>query len=159
MERSEPLTDCSGVTLERTELPAVVTAGGYDLQHRFADLCQELETGAEVHLVGLQTGRHRGWLVRDKPGGCVPQRLTVYQMKRNLGSVLEDVRDGISYEVWHGSQRRVIGYLTWVPPECLAQLDVLIPYTQRSASRAHTRHIRTLALHAEPVSPGVLAGV
>jgi hypothetical protein len=151
MERTELVTDCPGVALERTELPAVVTAGGYDLQHRFGDLCQELDSGAEVHLVGLQTGRHRGWLLRQKPDGSSPERLMVSEMKRSIGLVLELVRDGVVYEVYQGKKREVIGYLTWGPPDCLAQLDLLIPYTQRGPYTARTRHIRPLAVQAEPV--------
>ena len=43
------------------EMPAVVTAGGTELQHGTPRLARELGTGAIVHLVQIQTGRHRGW--------------------------------------------------------------------------------------------------
>jgi hypothetical protein len=138
--------------MERVELPAIVTAGGYDLNHCLAKLCQEVEAGAAVHLMSEQTGRHRGWITAEKPPGCEPERITVAQFQRTMGCRLDDLRFGIVYELWHGTRRRVLGYLSWTPPECLAVLDVSLQYTYKGKSgRRIFRDIRPLAVQAEPV--------
>jgi hypothetical protein len=137
--------------MQRTELPAVVTAGSEDLQKRLARLERELRSGACVHLMGRQTGRHRGWLVREQPGGSDPVVIQLAGLKRRMGEVLDRVRDGEVFEVTDGRRKCVVGFLTWTAPDCIAALDAMLPYAQRTArGPARQRLIRPQAVQAEP---------
>jgi len=140
--------------MEPDNLPAVVTAGGTELQHSTPRLARELGTGAIVHLVQIQSGRHRGWFDSRQPPGCEPERVTVWWLQRNVGKILDDVRDGQVFEIYNTRQRRVLGYLFWSVPEWLARLETSLQYTWRSpAGRVIYRDIDPTATEARPLPP------
>lgn len=135
-------------------MPAVVTAGGTELQHGTPRLARELDSGAVVHLVQIQTGRHRGWFDSRQPPGSDPQRVTVWWLQRNVGKILDDVRNGEVFELYNTKERRVLGYLFWSVPEWLARLETSLQYTFRSWNgRTVYRDIDPTATEARPVPP------
>ncbi len=141
-------------------MPAVITAGGTHLQNSTPRLARELESGAIVHVVQIQTGRHRGWFTADQPPGSEPERVTAWAMHRAVGKILDDVRAGEVFEVYNARERRVLGYLFWSAPEWLARLETSLQYSFRSRSgRVIYRDIYPLATDAVPLPPrrGVLA--
>ena len=140
--------------MERENLPAVITAGGTELQHCTPRLCRELGTGAIVHLVQIQSGRHRGWFDSEKPPGSEPERVTVWFLQRNVGKILDALRDGAVYEVYNCKERRVLGYIFWSCPEWLARLDASLQYSFRSWNgRLCYRDIFPTAAEAVPLPP------
>lgn len=140
--------------MQRDELPAVVTVGGYEFTHQTARLWTELDSGAVVRLVNKRSGRHQGWLVPDRPGGCEPERIGVNTLLKGMGPVLDAVRDGTVFEVFDGNARQVKGYLCWTGPEVLAQLQAVIPYRVRSRTgRLIERRMFPLATEAERPAP------
>jgi hypothetical protein len=116
----------------REELPAVVTVGGYELQHGLGRLWAELESGAVIHVVAKNSGLHRAWLVPELPAGFEAERITCNELTRRVGWALDRVRDGVVFEVFDGSRRMVRGYLMLTPPDCLARLDIALQYTHRT---------------------------
>ena len=73
-------------------------------------------------------------------------------MTKSVGRILDDLRDGIVYEVFDHVRHRVRGYLLWAVPDCLASLDSSLLYTTRTRSGLVYRDIRPLAV--ESVIPG-----
>ena len=135
------------------KLPEIELAGGQAFQHELLRLCRNVAAGKIVRLIHVQTGRHRGWFLRSRPPGCEPVRITIYQLGRGIGGILEDVRDGQVYQVWNGTEHRTVGYLFWSAPEWLAGLaGAPFTYSYRSKSgRVIRRDFYPLAVVAEPV--------
>jgi hypothetical protein len=141
--------------MERKEMPAVITTGGTELAQTTQRVARELETGAIVHLMHIQTGRHRGWLSAQKPPGSEPEQITVWGLHRSVGKVLDRVRDGEVFELYNARERRIVGYLFWSTPEILVRLETSLQYTWRSRSgRTIFRDIDPTATEARPVPPG-----
>jgi hypothetical protein len=140
--------------MEREELPAVVTVGGTELTHSIARVWQELESGAVVRVVNKRSGRHRAWIVPELPAGYEAERISVNELLKNAGRVLDDVRDGTCFEVFDHVSRTASGYVIWAAPDCLAALACVIPYTVRTRTgRRVQRDMWPLAVAAErPVS-------
>lgn len=140
--------------MEHENLPAVVTAGGTQLQHETPRLARELDSGAIVHLVQIQTGRHRGWFSADQPPGSEPERVNIYWLQKSVGKILDDVRDGAVYEIYNSKEHRVLGYLFWSCPEWLARLETSLQYSFRAWNgRAIYRDIDPTAIQARPLPP------
>ncbi len=118
--------------MERDHLPAVITRGGTALQHDTPGLARELDSGAIVHLVQIQTGRHRGWFAAEAPPGSDPVRVTVWALHRTVGRVLDDVRGGEVFEVVNVKEGRTLGFLFWCAPEWLARQGVSLQYSGRA---------------------------
>jgi hypothetical protein len=137
-----------------TALPEIEISGGSAFQHELPRLCRKVAAGKIVRVVHLQTGRHRAWFLRSRPPGSSPERVTIYQLGRGIGGILEDIRDGQVVEVWNGNDHRTVGYLFWSAPEWLALLaDAPMTYTYRSKSgRVIRRDFYPLAVQAEPVT-------
>ena len=136
------------------DMPAVITAGGTELQHDTPRLARELDSGAIVHLVQIQSGRHRGWLDSRPPPGSDPERITVWFLQRNVGKILDDVRDGEVFGIFNTRERRVLAYLFWSTPDSLARLETSLQYSYPSRTgRTIYRDIYPLNVQAEPVPP------
>jgi hypothetical protein len=146
--------------MERKELPAVVTVGGLEFQHSPARLWAELDSGAAVHVVTKHNGRHRGWLVTGLPAGYEAERISASHLFKHVGEIMDDVRDGIVYEIT--VHRKARGYLMFTAPDEIAALgwDVTIPYWTHTRAGRVQREIYPIALSAEPLPPWrrVLAG-
>jgi hypothetical protein len=133
----------------REELPAVVTVGGYELQHGLGRLWAELVSGAVIHIVAKNSGLHRAWLVPELPDGFETRRITCNELTRRVGWALNQVRDGMCFEVYDGSRRMVRGYLMLTPPDCLARLDIALQYTRRARTgRVVYREFRPTGIEA-----------
>lgn len=128
-------------------------AGGSAFQHELPRLCRSVQGGKIVRVVSLQTGRHRSWFLRSRPPGCEPVRVTIYQLGRCIGKVLDSVRDGAVFQVWNGNDHRTVGYLSWSAPEWLAEMaGAPFTYTYRAKSgRVIERDFYPLSVQAEPV--------
>jgi hypothetical protein len=137
------------------KLPEIEMTGGSAFQHELPRLCRSVQGGKIVRIVSLQTGRHRAWFLRSRPPGCDPVRVTIYQLGRSIGGILEDVRDGAVYQVWNGNEHRPVGYLSWTCPEWLCELaGAPMTYTYKAKSgREIRRDFYPLAVQAEPVPP------
>jgi len=144
------------------ELPAVVTVGGLELAHRYGRLWAELDSGAVVHVVTKHNGRHRGWIVPPPlPAGYGPERIFTSALFKNIGWILDEVRDeGKVIEIFDGVRNLVRGYLLFAPPDELAALgwDVSISYWTHTRAGLVQRTIYSLSVQAEPSPPrrGVL---
>jgi hypothetical protein len=141
--------------MNREELPAIVTVGGCEFQHMIGRLWAELESGAVVHIVNKRNGRHRGWLVPERPAGYETVRVSVNTLAKSVGRILDDMRDGAAFEVYDHVRGVARGYLVWAPPDCLAALGwgVSIPYFRRGRTgRLLQRDIYPLAVESEPPS-------
>jgi hypothetical protein len=136
----------------KARLPEIEISGGGAFQHHLPDLARKVEYGKIVRLVDLRTGRHRGWFTRESPEGCEPVRVTVYQLGRTMGTILDEVRSGQVFQVWNARSCRVVGYIAWCPPEWLALLaDMPFAYVFRTRSGGVIRReMRPLAVEAEP---------
>ncbi len=142
--------DCPGVTA------GIELAGGSAFQHELPRLCGLVAAGKIVRVVHLQTGMHRSWFVRERPGGCEPVRVTIYELGRSIGRIFDDIRGGAVYEIWNGNEHRVAGYLSWAADEWLAELlaNCALTYTYRAKSgRVIKRDFYPLNVQAEPVPP------
>jgi len=107
------------------ELPAVLTRGIYEWQHNLGKFWAELESGAVIHVVCKSRARrggvrdHRGWLLPVRPPGTEPVRVSCNQATKRLGWLFDQVRDGVTFEIFDHVHRAVRGYLDWCPPACL----------------------------------------
>ena len=131
-------------------------AGGSAFQHELTRLCGLVQRGKIVRVVHLQTGRHRAWFTRERPGGCEPVRVTIYELGRIVGRMFDEIRDGAVYEVWNGNEHRTVGYLSWAADEWLAELlaNCALTYTYKAKSgRVIKRDFYPLAVQAGPVPP------
>jgi hypothetical protein len=136
-------------------LAEIEVTGGTAFQHNLPDLCRSVQSGKVVRLVHLQTGRHRGWFTRERPGGCDPERVTIYELGRAVGRIFDDVRDGQVFMVWNGRENRPVGYIAWCCPEWLELLaGTPMTYTYRSKNgREIRRDFYPLAVEAVPLPP------
>ena len=76
--------------------------------------------------------------------------MNIWWLQRNVGKILDDVRDGAVYEIYNCKERRILGYLFWSCPEWLARLETSLQYTTRSQTgRVIYRDIYPLAVQAE----------
>ena len=96
--------------MQRDELPAVVTVGGTEFQHWLGRLWAELESGAVVRIVNKRNGRHRGWLVPERPGGDEPVRVSVNGLLKSVGLHSGRMRDGEVFEMFDHVRGEVRGY-------------------------------------------------
>ena len=74
-------------------------------------------------------------------------------LQRNVGKILDSLRDGAVYEIYNTRERRVLGYLFWSAPEWLASLGpTSLQYSFRSWNgRTVYRDIYPTATEAVPV--------
>jgi hypothetical protein len=137
------------------KLAEIEMSGGSAFQHNLPALCRSVQGGKVVRLIHVQTGRHRGWFTRERPGGCEPVRVTIYQLGRSVGRIFDDIRDGAVYQVWNGRECRVVGYIAWCCPEWLELLaDAPMTYSYRSKSgRLISRDFYPLDTEAQPLPP------
>lgn len=136
--------------------------GGSAFQRNLRDMCRKVQRGTVVRVVHVQTGRHRGWLTRERPGGCEPVRISVWALGRTPGQIFDDVRGGQVYQIWDASESRAVGYLYWAAEPWLAELLANAPMTyvyRAKSGRVVRRDFFPLSVQAEPVPPwtGVLA--
>lgn len=142
-------------------LAEIEISGGSAFQHHLPDLCAKVQRGKVIRLVHLHTGVHRGWFTRERPPGCEPVRVTIYELGRSVGKIFDDVRGGAVYQIWNAKERLPVGYIAWSCPEWLAALaDMPFTYTYRSRNgEVIKRDFYPLAVQAEPLRGrrGVLA--
>ena len=115
-----------------------------------------MQRGKIVRVMQLQTGTHRAWFTRERPGGCQPERVTLYALGRSTGKILDDIRGGAVYEAWNGNEHRAVGYLYWAADEWLAELLASAPVTyafKSSRGRVIRHHIGPLDVQAVPQPP------
>lgn len=99
----------------------VVTFGSRALQSQRAQLWAALSAGAAVHLVNLLSGVHRGWLTATCEPGYEVTRIGCHQLGARVGQILEDVRNGTTFEVYDHQTGETRCYLTWCPPRAIAE--------------------------------------
>jgi hypothetical protein len=104
-----------------TDVPAVVTFGSQALQAQRAQLWEALSAGKAVHLVNLLSGVHRGWMTADCEPGYEVERIGCRQLGARMGQILEDVRNGTTFEVVDNTTGETRCYLTWCPPRAIAE--------------------------------------
>lgn len=141
--------------MTRAKLAEIELAGGTSFQHNLPDLCRKVQRGKVVRVIHLQTGRHRAFFSRERPPGCEPVRITIYELGRAVGKIFDDIRDGTVYQIWNGRDHQVVGYLAWTCPPWLELLaDAPMSYTYRARSgQVISRDIYPLHVQAEPLPP------
>jgi hypothetical protein len=151
VESMKPSIEMVGEAAFRPE-----TVGGSAFQHDLSRLCGLVAGGKIVRVVSLQTGLHKSWFTRERPGGCEPVRVTIYELGRIVGKIFDEIRGGAVYEVTRGREHRTVGYLYWSADPWLLELLATIPlaYAYRAKSgRMITRDFHPLHVRAEPL-PG-----
>jgi len=95
--------------------------------------------GAAIHVVGLRTGRHRAWLVPELPAGCESERIGVADLGHRVGGVLEEVRDGVTFEIYDFKREQVKGYLMLTPSDALDRAGLVAGLTRARAAEQAER--------------------
>jgi hypothetical protein len=131
------------MTSETVVTETVVTFGSHALQAQRAQLWAALEAGAAIHLVNLASGVHRGWLTANIDPGYEVKRIGCRQLGARMGQILEAVREGTTYEVVDHQTGDVRCYLTWCPPDAIAQdPGVSLAYQVRRQQGTKARLVR-----------------
>lgn len=110
----------------------VIHVGSDDLQNRMGKVRAALAAGGTVHWVHLLTGRHRAWITRERPEGAEVTRLSCHRFAAQVGQVADDIREGITYEVWDHQRNEPAFYATLAPPEELVRSGAALRYMTRA---------------------------
>jgi hypothetical protein len=120
-------------------LAEVADFGSKDLQKYASQAWAKLASGTLIHVVDRKMGRHKAWLVPVLEPGYRAERIGCVEFTHRLGTWLDRVRDGDSFEIFDYHAHEVRGYITWCPPDAIARLDTALRFASRRTRGGRVR--------------------